>query len=256
MSHVLWFFFELEGMVAMFLVAAIWVYARPRSTTARRVLLGVAIGYAAASTFAVPDAVNRVWTRRYRPLVAQDVTRRPAAIVLLGGGEERIKGWSDRVPLMDDVEAERVVEASRVFKLTDPEWIVSSGAASVRDHPPIPTSVVMRDALVQLGVPSSRILLDSSSFDTHEEAVMIAPMLRARNIQQIILVTSAVHMPRSVGAFRALGMETTPAIAPDPGAFQGWTETYLPSRRGLKMSSQLAHEVVGLPYYWIRGWWR
>jgi uncharacterized SAM-binding protein YcdF (DUF218 family) len=255
-GHILSFFSEIPGMVVMFLLAAVWVYARPRSTPARHVLLAVAIGYFAASTFAVPDAVNRVWTMRYRPLVAQDVTRHPAAIVLLGGGEERIKGWSDRVPLMEDVEAERVVEAWRVFKLTDAEWIISSGAASVRENSPVPTSVVMRDALVQLGVPSSRILLDSSSFDTHEEAVMIAPMLRARNIQQIILVTSAVHMPRSVGAFRALGMDTTPAIAPDPGAFRGWAETYLPSRRGLSFSSQLAHELVGLPYYWIRGWWR
>ena len=176
--------------------------------------------------------------------------------MLLGGGDERIKGWFDRVPLMEEVETERVVEAWRVFKLTNSDWIVSSGAASLRDGLPTPTSVVMRDALVQLGVPSSRILLDSSSLDTHEEAVVIAPMLRARNIQQIILVTSAVHMPRSVGAFRALGMEPTPAIAPDPGAFRGWSETYLPSRRGLKMSLQLAHEVVGLPYYWFRGWWR
>jgi uncharacterized SAM-binding protein YcdF (DUF218 family) len=256
MTHVLSFFFQLEGMVAMFLLAAIFVCVRPRSAAARRVLLIIAVGYTAASTFVVPDAVNRVWARHYRPLVAQDVTRRPAAIVLLGGGEERIRGWSDRVPLMEDVEAERVVEAWRVFKLTDAEWIVSSGAASVRDGLPTPTCVVMRDALVQLGVPSSRILLDSSSFDTHEEAVMIAPMLRERNIQQIVLVTSAVHMPRSVGAFRALGMETTPAIAPDPGAFRGWNETYLPSRRGLEMSSQLAHELVGLPYYWMRGWWR
>src|SRR5471030_3096365 len=87
-------------MVVMFLIAAIWVWTRPRSATARHVLLVIAVGYVAASTFAVPDAVNRVWTMRYRPLVAQDVTRRPAAIVLLGGGEEQIQGWSDRVPLM------------------------------------------------------------------------------------------------------------------------------------------------------------
>ena len=256
MTHVLDFFFSIDGAALVYLFAAVWVCVRPRAAVARYVLLFVAVGYAAASTFAVPNALSQLWTSGYRPLTRQDVTRRPAAIVLLGGGEEHIRGWSGNFSLMENVEAARVLETWRVFTLVDPEWIVSSGGPSTEDKSDPPSSIVMRDALVQLGVPASRILLESSSLDTHDEAVLIEPMLRAHDIQQIILVTSAVHMPRSVGTFRALGMETTAAIAPDPGAFRGWKDTYLPSRRGLKMSAQLAHDVVGLPYYWMRGWWR
>jgi len=48
-------------------------------------------------------------------------------------------------------------------------------------------------------------------------------------------------------------MTAVPAIAPDPDSFRSWGDRLRPSRHGLEMSAQLAHEVVHLPYYWSRG---
>ena len=42
---------------------------------------------------------------------------------------------------------------------------------------------------------------------------------------------------------------------PDPDAAASWRERWLPAERGLRYSAELAHECVGLPYYWVRGWW-
>ena len=159
------------------------------------------------------------------------------------------------MPAMTPVETARVLEAWRVYGLIAPDWIVSSGGRLSNDSAE-PSSAVMGDALLRLGVAESRILLESSSIDTHDEAVLVGPMLRSRGVEQIVLVTSAVHMPRSIGAFRAADINAVPAIAPDPDSFRPWVDRYRPSVYGLELSAQLAHEVVGLPYYWSRGWWR
>jgi hypothetical protein len=63
-------------------------------------------------------------------------------------------------------------------------------------------------------------------------------------------------MRRAVGAFRAVGVNPLPAIAPDPKYRVRWVAWLRPSRDGLNLSSQLAHELAGIPYYWARGWWR
>jgi uncharacterized SAM-binding protein YcdF (DUF218 family) len=81
-------------------------------------------------------------------------------------------------------------------------------------------------------------------------------MLASLHVERVILVTSAIHMRRSLGAFRAAGVNAEPAPAPDPGAYATAGDRWLPTERGLRFSSELAHEIVGLPYYWLRGWWR
>jgi uncharacterized SAM-binding protein YcdF (DUF218 family) len=255
MAWLLHYLISPGGAILAFLGGAVWIASQPRSARARRIVVWAAIAYALAATYVVPAAVNRLWTTGFHRFEPSDVSRRPAAIVLLGAGEQRVSGWIDHVPAMNLVETARVLEAWRVYKLVAPDWIVSSGGGSAKDSSE-PSSIVMRDALVRLGVPPTRILLESSSLDTHEEAVLIGPMLRSRGVEQIVLVTSTVHMPRSIGAFRAVDMNPVPAIAPDPDSFLPWADRYLPSIHGLELSGQLAHEVVGLPYYWSRGWWR
>jgi uncharacterized SAM-binding protein YcdF (DUF218 family) len=256
MARVFYFVCSPDGALVVFLAAAIVGWTRPRSIATRRLVLLAAVIYATASTYAVPAALTRLWTISYRPFQGSDVSRRPTAVVLLAAGELQIVGWSDRMSLMSDVEAARVLEAWRVFKLISPDWIVSSGGRPPSDALADPSSTVMRDALVSLGVPPARILLESSSIDTRDQAVLTAPLLRSRGVEQVVVVTSDVHMPRSMGAFRAVGINAIPAVAPDPGAFKPWLRRFHPTAAGLNLTSALVHELLGVPYYWSRGWWR
>jgi uncharacterized SAM-binding protein YcdF (DUF218 family) len=146
-----------------------------------------------------------------------------------------------------------VLEASRVYKLISPEWIISSGGAADRSEP---SSTNMREALVRLGVPFGRILLESESFDTRDEATFVTRILRTLHVDTVVVVTADVHMRRSIGAFRAQGIEAIPAIAPDWRARKRWPARFLPTADGLEFSRQLVHELLGIPYYWARGWWK
>ena len=114
----------------------------------------------------------------------------------------------------------------------------------------------MRDELVRLGVPAARIIVETRSSNTREEALVVTPMLRSRGIEHMVLVTSDSHMRRALGVFRAEGWRAVPAIAPDPGFNASWEDWLVPSGNGLELSRQISRELLGLPYFWLRGWWR
>jgi len=105
-------------------------------------------------------------------------------------------------------------------------------------------------------VPDSRILVESKSLNTHEEALIVATMLSAIRHDHVVLVTSALHMRRSMGAFRAAGIDVIPAVARSSRAANHWTEWILPSQAGLEEGALLAHELAGQAYYVVRGWYR
>jgi uncharacterized SAM-binding protein YcdF (DUF218 family) len=83
----------------------------------------------------------------------------------------------------------------------------------------------------------------------------VAPLLKSLAIDRVVLVTSETHMRRSLGAFRAVGVNAIPAIARGPDWPSRWSD-WLPNTESLEQSGSVAHELVGMPYYWLRGWWR
>ena len=253
------FFFLLfspRAVVTLLAVAAFWLWRRPTSRWARRLLLTAACVYSVASVYVFPAAVGRLVSAGYHRFEPGDLPPGgDAAVVLLGAGGETIVGWEDRLPMMSAVQASRVIEAWRVARAIEPRWIVSSGGSPLDPAVETPSGVTMRDELVRLGVRPERILVETSSLSTRDEAVIIVPMLKSHGVERVVLVTSDVHMRRSLGAFRALGLSAIPAIAPDPGLAGTWLDWLVPDSSGLAYSSLIVHEILGLPYYWIRGWW-
>ena len=123
----------------------------------------------------------------------------------------------------------------------------------VRSTSPITPEI---DQLVRIGIPSERIVVESDSQTTHEEAVLVAPMLKSLGAERVVLVTSDIHMLRSLGAFRAYGVDAVPAIAPATSAGEPLRARIVPSESGLGRARAVAHEVFGMIYYVARGWWK
>jgi uncharacterized SAM-binding protein YcdF (DUF218 family) len=72
----------------------------------------------------------------------------------------------------------------------------------------------------------------------------------------VLLVTSALHMPRAMAAFskqgvRAIAAPTPQQItAPSDGSLSPW----VPNLRALDASRSIVKEYAGLFLYWWRGW--
>src|SRR5215510_9455133 len=167
------------GLVTVFFLSALWIWRRPHSVSARRFLLAAAVFYTLASVYAVPRFVSRILTTGYDQFTERDTPRGTTAVVVLGGGREFVPGWDDSWALLNPVGAARILETRRVFRIVDPAWVISSGGVAGSRDPSRSNALTMREALLQLGVPDSRIKLEVSSRTTHDEAVIIAPMLRS-----------------------------------------------------------------------------
>jgi uncharacterized SAM-binding protein YcdF (DUF218 family) len=251
------YFISGGGIVWCFLIAAVWIIRSPHSKHARVFLLIAALAYTAASAYGPQYLIAHAMSRPLAPFKATDARKGVrTAVVVLGSGSVAVEDWNGRkYSFVDHSAAARVLEAVRVFRMVDHAIVISSGGKPHPDDNEKPSGETMRDALVTLGVPPDRIVIEAMSKTTRDEAVIVRDMLRSERIEQTILVTSETHMRRALGAFRSAGVEAIPAIANEFDRDVSWTQFIVPSDDGLWVASLNAHEVLGIAYYWMRGWW-
>jgi len=253
----IWHFFTVGGLVVSLLAGALWLRARPLSARPRRFLFLVAVAYTVFACYGISHGIGRLLTVGLEPFTADDVPRGRTAIVVLGSGSFTARGWNgSSYSIVDHAGATRVLEAVRVYRLIAADWVVSSGGKLRPTDPHEATGITMGDSLAALGVPASRIVVETTSRNTHEEAIVVAPMLQKLQVQHVVLVTSAGHMRRSLGVFRTQGIRAIPAIVADPYTPSSWIEWIIPSDLGLWKSASVVHEIIGLGYYAARGWYR
>lgn len=105
----------------------------------------------------------------------------------------------------------------------------------------------------QMGLDSDRVIFDSQSRNTMENAQNAKELAKPGKGEIWVLVTSAWHMPRSVGIFRKMGWQ----IIPYPVDFKttGKLEFSLqiPGFSRVSFFSNIFYEWVGLVYYNLLG---
>jgi uncharacterized SAM-binding protein YcdF (DUF218 family) len=251
------FVFSVGGLACAVIAASLWSVVRPKSRAAHRFVLVVALLYGLIAIQPIGQGMSRLLTSGYRPFVPLDIGPGPTAVVVLGSGSFTAHDWHDRYQfsVVDEAAANRVAEAVRIYNLIDPVWVISSGGRFERD-PNAPSGDTMRDAMIQLGVPASRILVETEARNTREEAVVVARMLRPLKAAHVVLVTTDSHMRRSLGTFRVAGIEAVPAIARTPEKRAPWGFPLLPSQPGMEQAQAVMHEIIGIGYYALRGWYR
>jgi uncharacterized SAM-binding protein YcdF (DUF218 family) len=245
------------GVILLVLIASLWVFFSSRSRRAARGLLALAVTLTLLGNVGVQLLVFRALVGSLMPFKAGDApAARRTAIVILGSGSFDAEDWDGRrISTPDRAGAARVLEAVRVFALLHPAIVISSGGNPHPERRSTPGGETMRELLVTLGIPNDRIVLEAQSLTTRDEAVIVAPMLRAQGTDRVILVTSPNHMRRALGSFRAAGIDPIPAIAQEfPPAELSRSDFILPSELGLYLASSNAHEILGLVYYRLRGW--
>ncbi len=115
-----------------------------------------------------------------------------------------------------------------------------------------PEGEILETLAIEFGIPQSDILLTPPVENTAEEAQAIADMTPQGS--EIILVTSAYHMPRARGQFEAAGVDITP-FATDyrQSSSQLSMLDFLPSAGALAQTSLFVREMLGRIYYWVFG---
>jgi uncharacterized SAM-binding protein YcdF (DUF218 family) len=87
--------------------------------------------------------------------------------------------------------------------------VFTGGSAGLLGEGP-PEAIGARKLWLSLGVPAERMTFEEKSRNTWENAVFTRDLVKPKPGEIWLLVTSAWHMPRSVGIFRHLGFDVIP----------------------------------------------
>jgi len=242
-----------QVIVGVGLVAVALLVLKPR--WGRRFVAAATLGYWFLSTPFGSTLTMAPLARGFHPIESPGEAGSAAAIVLLGGGIEETRVESDLLAVLTESTALRTLEAARLFKLLEGRpFVVASGG--VPRGLRTPESDVMAEALVRLGVPRERILVENESRTTHEQAILVTRMLKARGIDRFVLVTWPTHLWRSVASFRAQHADVVPSAARLAADQGGAPAFFLPNSQSLRLSDEAIWEYAAGAYYWSRGWFR
>lgn len=127
----------------------------------------------------------------------------------------------------------------------------TGGSGFLLPTTPLAEADISHSLMVSLGFDEPRMLYENKSRNTWENALYSKELVQPQPGETWLLVTSAIHMPRSVGIFRQVGWQVIPYPV-DYRAVFGWNDF-----RRLVDELELLHsavqEWVGLVAYWWLG---
>ena len=178
-----------------------------------------------------------------RPEVVYD-----AAIVLGGGIDPAASRGSGGIEL--NAGGDRVVAGYELFRSGRVRNLLLSAGG------PVPGEPVEADwgasLYLRLGVPGDRVVLERESRNTRENAERSALVVRERGWKTLLLVTSAMHMPRAAAAFRRAGLEVD--VLPVDHRYGIKDGGWLPRVESLERSTAALRELTGRMVYRAAGY--
>lgn len=241
----------------------LWMLATPSSLIALTITTGAILGATRfRRTGVVVSAIGAfvlllcgfgpagVWL--LRPL--EDRFERPANLtapdgIIVLGGDISAAMLEDRGVLAPN--GARLTEAVALARRFPLARVVFTGGSANLLAKSIPEAEAAEKFLAAMGVPGGRTTFESRSRNTSENAMLTRDLVSPRPGEQWLLVTSAFHMPRAIGAFRHAGFDVT-AWPADYLSFGTQSEWVMPNGsmvEGLRRVDIGAKEWVGLLAY-------
>jgi len=113
----------------------------------------------------------------------------------------------------------------------------------------------MARTLQPQGLPAGAVLIESESMSTHQNATYSAAMLKREHRTTIILVTSAIHMPRAIASFRQQGLTVIAAPSTEPRSeIIPMASPWWPTKEAMRLTTRCMREHIGLWTYKLLGW--
>jgi uncharacterized SAM-binding protein YcdF (DUF218 family) len=177
----------------------------------------------------------------------------PDGIIVLGASIEADLSAAHGTPVVRSAPDRLIVAAALAHRYPNARIVFSGGSANL-------ISSDTREAdfagaiFESLGISKSRLIMERASRNTLENAEFSKALVAPKDGERWLLVTSAFHMPRSVGLFRKAGFEVEPY--PVDWRVGGWDDIFKFSNvavDGLGRTDLAVREWMGLIAYRATG---
>ncbi|MGV8026211.1 MAG: YdcF family protein [Anaerolineaceae bacterium] len=182
------------------------------------------------------------------------------AIIVLGGGTE--PAVSPRKYVEINSAGDRVFAAAQLYRDGKaPILILSGGNINWLNNGSSTPADQMAEILTFLDVPSSAMILENTSKNTYENALNTKEIITENGFKTVLLITSAMHMPRSVMLFEKQGVSVIPipvdySVVEDVNESQSFLDTFyglLPNVGNLAVTTNVMKEYIGIWTYSLQG---
>jgi uncharacterized SAM-binding protein YcdF (DUF218 family) len=183
-----------------------------------------------------------------------NLTEAPTGVIMLGGPVD-VDLSPARNAITINGAAERVTEtAVLAVRYPQARIFLSGGSGHFGDPGANTESALTKKLLVDFGLPADRIEMEEKSRTTAENAIYSLEAIKPKPGERWLLVTSASHMPRAVGAFRAVGFNVIPyPVDYRTYGFPALRDFPESVAAGFGQIDVAAHEWIGLVGYWLTG---
>lgn len=237
-------------VLCILIVISLILYLRRKKSSQIALIISL-LWFFAISTPLIPDLLIKSLENRYNALSIETLQKLkdPVNILVLGNGhtdDEKLPPNSQ----LSEIALTRLCEGIRIHRLIPGSTIITSGYGGSNE---VPNAVVSAQTAILLGVDSVNIKKQSNPQNTWQEALTYKQTYR--NTSNLILVTSAAHMPRSMFLFRKTGLN--PVAAPTDfmvkhGKKQP-TFYWMPSPGHIEKMESAIHEYIGFLWYKLGG---
>lgn len=200
LSKILWFLAAPSNLaVVVTVVGAILLFTRrARLGRALTALGAVSLVLVAFSPFG--KLVMRTLEDRF-PIAGE--TRPIAGIVILGGAAGVTRGQV----AFNDAASRMTSAIGLALKHPQARIVFAGGDAGFFDRGPVTEAEAAVALFRDVGIAPDRMVFEDRSRNTRENALFTREIVAPKPGERWVLVTSAFHMPRAIGCFRAVGLD-------------------------------------------------
>jgi len=246
------------GLACVLLILALVVWWRRPRWTPLPIFLALVVLLATSNGW-VSNEIVRSLEWQYIPKAELP---KADAIVLLGGSLRPAAAPRQTVEVSE--QGDRALYAAYLYRQQKaPVIIASGGRVAWRGSGPPEASDTVQ-FLKEIGVPSLAIIQEPDSLNTYENAVNVKKILEERRLKRILLVTSALHMPRSLRIFRHQDIDVIPAptdflvtqdfLQEPNNTPEAMLLNIIPDVDRLGRTTKAIKEYIGTVVYRLRGW--
>ena len=150
--------------------------------------------------------------------------------------------------------ADRLIYTEKLYRKGIINKILISGGSGILIKNQYKEAFVMRNHLIENGIPNDDIIIENKSRNTKENAFLSAEILK-RDFQNksVLLITSALHMKRAIFCFEKAGIEVASFSTDNTNSNRNFQPEYLllPNSKSFEKWESIIHEWVGYLVYRI-----
>ncbi len=250
-SKIVWFFVTPSNALVTLAIVGLALGRTGNARTGRGLVIGAVATLLVAGLS--PLAYWLILPLEERFPIFHDDSKPIAGIVVIGGTFDTEPTLARGQMSLNET-GERIIALGDLARRYPNAPIIYAGGGSEFAPEMTPEATLLERTIGELGLPRPRVIYERRSLNTYQNAIYAKELAVPKPGERWLLVTSAFHMPRAVGAFRAAGfaVEAYPVDFRTGGA-DALLRPFAFVSQGLRLTDTAAKEWIGLLSYYATG---